>query len=438
MNSKKDRFSRYSKLFFLIIFLVALTVRLMLAVTCKEMPSSDARGYDERAMSIVNGQGFSEGGKPTSLVEPFYSFFLAAIYYIFGHNYMMVRIIQAILGTFVCVIIFLISKEIFDAKVGLISMAIASLNPGFIKSTKHLFTENLYTFLLILAIYFLLKQVKEKGYKNLILLGLTLGVASLTRPVIFYFPLFILLFMSKHLVCQDCSNKRYILTIIVFIFFFILPISPWTLRNWRLHHRFIPVSTNLGKNLYCSYFPKDGKLYGFVTTYQMSEKMKGIDSEVEQSNFLVKETLKFIKNNPIHVLKLEILKIAYFWSPFDWEIIGNGVYNFMYVFILPFFIYGIFSTFKRFNELLPIYLPIIYSFLIALITYGSPRFRLPIEPYLIVLASAGISYFINRFSRKVYPVLLTGGYFFLNLFFYFISPSVKIFVREIFEKIGLW
>ncbi|UCB56950.1 MAG: glycosyltransferase family 39 protein [Candidatus Omnitrophota bacterium] len=429
------------KIIFIIIgiFVIALLPRLLVALHSTQAPLSDAIGYDDWAVNILEGRGFIDGqGQATSWKEPSYPFFLASVYYFFGHNYKAVRVIQAILGALICVAIFFIAGRTFDIKTGFIAALIACFNPSLIKISEYLLTENLFTFLLIAAIFFLLKQMQEQDYKNLIFLGFALGIATLTRSAIILFPLFILLFTGKRLVSRNPDTKIYISSVLILVFSFILTVSPWTLRNWWVHHKFVPVVSRMGLGIYSSFVPKDGKFFGFDASDETTQKSELIHSEVERSSFLVKETLKYIKDNPLQVLKVEILKILYFWSPFDWEIVGYGVYNFMYGFVLPFFILGVFTTFKRFKELLPVYLPIVYTFLISLITYGSPRFRLPVEPYIIIIGASGIMYCIHNFSKKTYAMLLISSCFLLNLLFYFKSYHIKIFVRSVMEKAYLW
>ncbi|MFA5089623.1 MAG: glycosyltransferase family 39 protein [Candidatus Omnitrophota bacterium] len=422
----------------LAVFIIALLARLLVAFYSPEVVVYDIDRYNELALNILEGRGFTLDGRPSTFHEPFYSYFLAAVYYLFGYSYTLARVIQCVIGSVICILIFFISKRLFNLKIAVISASIACLNPGFIKSVKYLMTENIFTLLFLISIFFIIKYTEKRDLKDLIFSGVALGVATLTRSAVFLFPFFIVLLLLKRKPPLVCSIRRNILSAIIFMLCFILPIIPWTLRNWRVYHRFIPICTKGGLAFYISYIPKDGKLYGFITNDSTTEKSKLLGSELEQSNFLFKETLKFIKNNPRRILKLEVLKAAYFWSPFDWEILGCGVYNFMYGFVFPFFIYGIIVAFKRFRELLPVYLPIIYSFLFALVTYGSPRFRLPVEPYIIIIASAGIAYFLTRFSKRIYGILLTGVYLLLNLFLYFYSYQVRLIARSIFEKAHLW
>src|SRR3989338_2675498 len=112
-----------------VIFIVALSLRIFTVITQKEserIPRSDASNYDHLAMNIVSGEGFSEdiNGKviPTARRTPVYPMFLAGIYAVFGHSYIAVKIIQAILGALLCLVIFFIANIIYnDRPIGIIS-----------------------------------------------------------------------------------------------------------------------------------------------------------------------------------------------------------------------------------------------------------------------------------------------------------------------------
>jgi hypothetical protein len=147
-----------------------------------------------------------------------------------------------------------------------------------------------------------------------------------------------------------------------------------------------------GFAFYSSYCPANG-IFGMnaASDDPVVIESNKISSPVMRSNFLAKKTLGFIVNNPQKVLILEFKKILYFWAPFDWEIVGGRWFNFVYVIILPFFALGFILALRHFRKNYPVLLPIIYFQIMTLIFYGSPRFRLPIEPYLFILAITGIS-----------------------------------------------
>lgn len=409
----------------IMIFIVALILRLSIVAGSTEIPSLDAAGYDARANSILNDKIFGEVGRPTAFKEPFYSFFLAGIYYVFGHNFLIVRIIQAILSAFTCVFLFLIGRELFNESIGRLSGLIASLNPSFIKASEHLLTETLFTFILIVAVFYILKVLKNPNSKNSFILGFLLGIGSLTRSVLA--PFTILLCITLFFLLRKRHSLKIIMGNILVIFIcFLAPIIPWTIRNWTVFHEFVPISTNVGINLYSSYFPPKGKLFGFTAVDKNTVHASTLNSEPEQSRFLLYKTLERIKEfTVIQIVKLEILKFTYFWVPLDWEIIGKGRYNIVYGFLLPLFIFGFVSLRNQFKKYIVIYLPIYYHLLMALITYGSPRFRLPVEPYFILFSTSGFFILHEKYSlyRNFLYMLLTGwmltnsiGYIYIETF----------------------
>ncbi len=173
------------------------------------------------------------------------------------------------------------------------------------------------------------------------------------------------------------------------------------IRNCAVFHKFVLVSGNSGLVFYSFYCPGNG-IFGLVAREDdpvIIESLK-IASPVLQSDFLIKKTIEFIITNPKKVFFLELKKILYLWAPFDWEIIGVKWFNLIYVMILPFFALGLLYVFKQFKKSYVILLPIIYFQFMTLIFYGSPRFRLAIDPYIFILAAAGIFTAFNILNKR--------------------------------------
>ena len=383
----------------ILIFLLALIIRLIFALPSTNIPSSDAGWYDRLGLSISNGRGFSnDDGTPHSFCPPFYSFFLAGIYKLFGHSYLMVRAIQSLLGAITCILIYLVANKVCNSSVGLWSAFISAVYPPFIKSAELLLTELFFTFLLLLIILYLLEVRKEIDFKKCAILGSLLGISLLTRPVMLLFPIFM---VPMFIYLKKISFSKMLQKYLIVLLFFGLTVSPWVIRNYRIYHKFVPVSTHGGITLYSSYCPPGG-IFGRVATIDdpVVAESKQIASPVLASNFLTKKTIYFILRNPAKVLRLEFKKMLYFWAPFDWEIIGGRGFNFIYVAALPFFAIGLLFAIRRFKFFYPILLPIGYIQIMSLIFYGSPRFRLPIEPYLFILAVIGVMVAGRYVSRK--------------------------------------
>lgn len=428
-----------TKLAVLIIFIIALLPRIMLAAYSVEEPIYDAKGYDARAVSIWKYRVFGDEGKPTSVKPPLYSFFLALIYRVFGHSYLAVRIMQSFLGALSCVIIYFIALKLINRNVALVSGLLSGINISFIKSSSYLLSEAFSTFLISLLILSLVSLSLSPGFYKRIWVGFLAGLVALTRSeMVFFLPfLYAVGFSISYLI------KRFSLWLFlkdsmqVFIIFFII-ISLWTFRNWRVYHTFIPLTTAAGINLYSSYCPPEGKLFGFTSDDHIVDLSRSIHNEAEESRFLTREALKFIRNNPKKLPRLEFLKFAFFWSVFDWEIIGNGVYNFSFGFMLPFFIWGILAGIRKWQNYFLLYLPILYFQIITLLLYGSPRFRVPCEPFIIIFSSIGIMCFFQKFTKNIFPTILLVFFFMLNLTAYFYSPLVKDYLKCALVKFGLW
>lgn len=432
MSSKK------SKIILLGIFVVSLLLRLVVVFYSPVVLSGDEGAYVEWATFLLKGQGFGSGAdKLTSWKPPGYSFFLALVFFFFGQNYLAVKIIQAVIGSSLCILVFLLGRKIFSESVGLVAAIMLALNLAFIYTPETILSENIFVFLFLLVMLSFVQMWKQPSFRNQIAVGFILGLATLTRAETILFPVFILFAL---LLKERLEKRRFIeagKSFMVILFFFLLCLVPWTMRNYYVHHSFVPVATEGGVTLYASYCPPQGKLFGStpkgITAPQVHE------GEIQMSRYYTKEAIKFIKENPSKLPKLTLLKILFFFSPFEWELTGGkGIYNAMFVFSLPFFILGIYFLRRRMLEFLPLYLPVVYYFLLAIVFQGTPRWRSCVEPYMIVIAAIGIWLFSKKFVKKLIPYMIMAAFLFVNFVMYIYSDSVKDGFRSVLQWVGLW
>lgn len=393
---------RFNKNYYpiVIIFFIALVIRLAYAVKSNEMPSADAVRYDALGLSLAQGKGYVDlNGKPCSFYPPFYPAFLSVVYLIFGHNYLAVRIIQSIIGSFSCVLIWLIAKTLINNKAGIIAGMVSVIYFPFIKSAELLSTELLFTFLLLLVTLFLVKAPKSLEGKKIAVLGVLLGIAVLTKATMLLYILFIvpMFFFWRGKRTFMYAFKKYV----VMFIFFAMSILPWTIRNFIVYHKIVPIATQGGITLYSGYCPPGG-IFGKLAGDEdpIAFEASKISCPAEQSNFLVKQTISFIRKNPAKIPVIELKKILYFWAPFDWEVVGGKWFNVIYVIMAPFFILRFFVVFREFKKFYSILLPIAYFQIVSLVFYGSPRFRLVIEPFLFIFSAAAILELYGLFSSK--------------------------------------
>lgn len=85
------------------LFLIALSVRVIYVLQGYEVPPQDTLDYDEIALNLLRGDGFVArenwfGFELRSWRAPFYPFFLALVYGIFGYHHLAVRLVQCVVG----------------------------------------------------------------------------------------------------------------------------------------------------------------------------------------------------------------------------------------------------------------------------------------------------------------------------------------------------
>lgn len=419
-----------------VIFLLALFLRLIAIIS---LPAqfhailADAAEYDKIATNLLAGKGFTldaQSAKPTTFRLPLYPMFLASIYFLFGHSYFAVRVIQAILGALLCVIIFYIARKIFNQKIALLSAFIMAIYQPAIFSVyfggpAFLLSENLFNFLLSILILFLVNNLfLSFRLKDCFISGLILGLLVLTRPIFALFPLFfgcLVLYVNR---------PRFILAIkksLVILIGFILVILPWAIRNYFVYHAFMPLSTQGGMNLLLgnnAYVRGGGFSEGGLESLVREEDraLLGKMSEVQKDKLYRKYVKEFFLKNYPRLPKIFLKKLLVQWDPFLTDYFSprrERKYNPWYAIVLIFSLFGMVKAIK--SKLNPrtalLFLLFLYTSVIAMVFAGDPRFRYPVEPYLVIFASAGIFTIYDYFRNKLYFYLVTGSVIGINLFF---------------------
>ena len=102
----------------LLIFAVALIVRLIHVWQLRPTPFfdvllGDANGYDKWAVRLASGDWI---GSDVFYQAPLYPYFLGIVYAIFGRDLLIVRIIQALVGSASCVLLGLACTRLFSPR----------------------------------------------------------------------------------------------------------------------------------------------------------------------------------------------------------------------------------------------------------------------------------------------------------------------------------
>ena len=138
-------------------------------------------------------------------------------------------------------------------------------------------------------------------------------------------------------------------------------------------------------------------------------RIRAIPDEVEQQKAFMAEARRYILDHPGAFVRMMGMKFLRFWNVVPNADSYQGL-AFKLISALTFgpilllAIAAAFGRFAPFGRLLPIYLLIAFFTLIHIVTIASLRYRLPLEPFLIVMAAEPLRR-VLEFAR----VCLPGG-----------------------------
>jgi hypothetical protein len=282
----------------LIVLAAGLFIRIILILANERVPVSDEYEYDQLAQSIVNQGSYAVVGVPTAYRPVGYPAFLGITYFLFGHEPLFPKVIQALLDTLTAYLLFLIGKMQSERIGFLASLLWSSFVPA-ILFVNLLLAETLTVFLLVLSLLIFLKSDGSTVIRNLILFGLVSGIMILVKPSILLFPLLLLLLSPKMAIPPRYAIVAFAAMLVV--------VLPWMLRNLAVLETF-SISTNGGMNLYVGNNPEATGAY--LGTFPPELADPSMD-EVARSRKATALAMKFIAAQPGTFLVNGVKKLAH-------------------------------------------------------------------------------------------------------------------------------
>lgn len=424
------RFLKDEKFLLISLFFAALSLRAISAIFANNVLAGDAADYSQLAVRIVEGKPFHSNFPLgfTAARTPLYPWFIAVIYFLTNRSVLAVKLAQAILGAFSCIVFFVVAKKLFnDKRISFGTGLGCAIYPPLITVSSTLISENLYIFLLALAIMYILKAYDKPKLKNYLLTGLTIGLLALTKPVILAFVPFLCLWLflfSRENRLTNLKNLTIVLAMMA------LTIMPWTIRNYIVLKGFIPLSTGGSVTFYMfnneETLAKISDPVMYVSKAPLSDKQKGeisLLSEPKKDQYLYRLGWKFAFENPTDFFKIRLISLNRFWhlwpetpesykayylkeganrNPFLDKFAGSYLLYFakiIYHFIYDLFFVGMFVAFFRSfgtkEEFSKLFLPILFilSMSLLFLVAGSDRYRVPLDPLVFMLGLRGLFLF---------------------------------------------
>lgn len=364
-------------------------------------PRGDAATYNDYAIAILETPDYLTNYE--SKRPPVYPTVIAIVYQIVGiNNYFAMKILNGIFIAFACVITYLIGREVFNsAIISLFSALWCATYSHFLFISSTLLRESLLILLIVSISYITIKYIKSSQNKYLYYLILLMGILVHTDPkflALIPVPIIAMMFTSP-----DGSLKKYKITKDLFIYFglIVLLLVPWTVRNYWVYDRFVLLTPHLGSKLALDPPRLVEKYYEDVDRADLFNKQ-----------YSIKEKIGF-KLNAVPFQFLDFWRFARFsgeYRPFpdvryekQWSDAHNISLTIQFGLLLPMFLYGLKQLLeKKNNYLLMLILPILTLNIIHVIQHAKPRYRIPIEPLIFLIAFFGISELWNRYKPNKY------------------------------------
>lgn len=423
-------------LFLAFIFFLALLICVLYNITVAYgyTPSRDASQYQQLGFNLNYEHRFgldptTSPHLPTVNRAPLWPMLIGFLSLLVGRNDFFVRLFLCVLDAGTCVLIALFVRDLFDVRIALLGGILAACYPGLYTYTGWLYSEALYTFLLF-SLCYTLYRLQTSSQKNrlstFVLAGLLLGAISLVRPSGL---LFLGLSLCWLLVMgwQKIFSWRYIVRgALTMTFCALILIAPWTIRNASVAHSFVPISTGDGTVLLGAYNDTISQRPFYDATWinplrsspQLAESFHpghcAAACEVQREAAFKNVALHWIQAHFDCLPSLLIAHVVNMWWPviheadapidhFPHRLSSQIMINLMRIFSIPVFLLaltGLFFMRNRWRELLFLYLVLLSTIGQCLIFYGVARFRAPIEPILIILATATLAKLWQLFIRK--------------------------------------
>jgi tetratricopeptide (TPR) repeat protein len=393
--------------------------------------SVDSKEFDAFAQHISEGNLFH---KDAIYLSPFYPFFLAAIYSVFGHSHVAVIWIQGFLDIVNCLLIFYVSSRTFNRPVGIIASVLYSFYGLTIFYTGILLEPTANLFFLLLFLSAMVYGEKRENMMVFLAAGIALAIVFSARPNIILF--FILLpawffFRLKRRLGIAGAAKGCLL----FCTGFLLVLSGMAYRSHAVSGKFTPFSVQGGFNFYIGNNPEGNGIFisphGIATTAvtQIRESIRYAEKETgraltphEASGYWQRKGTDFIVNHSASAIALWVKKTVLFWRHEEPAL--NINYGFSRQFIpvmrLPLVSFGLISPLALIGIALVLKRRDDASLLLLFITaytasvvlfFVSDRYRLPAVPCLVIMAAYAIwslKQMVVKGERKPLGVILTA------------------------------
>lgn len=379
------------------------------------------------AAAIASGRGFSSplpkiSTGPTAWLTPIYPYLLAGIFSLTGiftyKSLLIIRILDIAFSALTCWPIRTAGTIAFGKRVGIASALLWAILPDAVFYPVVWVWDTALAGLCMAALF--AATLKIRGSRRLsswIAYGALWAFGALVNPALISVLPFLALWAIWPLRKEASHAIKLALAASVI---FLAGITPWTVRNYVVFHKFIPFRSNFGLELWLSNSPEVPDTWaGFLhPTEDAKEAAKFVRmTEIPYMEEKQSEAFAFMRTHPRDTMRFFFRRFADNWlgiwdAPRDmWRFMPPSmrltlVWNCL--FSLLSFVGAFFAYRARSETALPYGAVMLIFPVVFYVTHTSGRYRYPMDPIMGILTVFAIAYPLSQLSKHHFAKLYSA------------------------------
>lgn len=398
---------------FVLVFALALMIRVTYNLTIARdyVPLHDAAKYDALGRHLLQWHCYClyAPAHPTTSRSPLYPMFLAAVYLVSGYNSLHARLALSVVGSLTCVFTAAIARDLGGWRAGLLAGLIAATYPQLFIWDAFMYSESFAICLFTACCLVAMRVVRRPTGWNWLLAGALLGLVALARPNGIYAWIAVVAWVLVAVGARMMTLRQAVAGVALFTLGCVALLAPWTIRNaGATGGAFVPLTTGSGAVIAGAYndgaytFPGyQGSWVNAVLVPSEAPVLKAFPEdcwgpcEVRLNDAGTRLGLRWFSTHVPDMPMMLAYRMQQLWTPASppGEAGMPTAQSFAVVYptlVLVLAAVGAVALARRWRDTL---VPALFAATViggALVFYGSPRMRSPMEPLLVVAATGGI------------------------------------------------
>ena len=380
----------------------------------------DDQAYARLARNIALTGAYPDvGGHATAYRPPGFSYLLGAVYALAGGGHARVvaaRLVQAVLGVVIVALLGAVARRLFGRREALCTMAVAAVYVPLVAAGTSLLAEPLTIALELGALLAVLAWRRQERLRWVVAAGVLGGLLTLTRSNAF---VVVVALAVGAWTATPRLRAGALKPAAVLVATAAAVVAPWTVRNAVVLHSFIPVSDEVGGTVAGTYNPVSAgdraapafwHLLSEIPEYQAATRPLAAGPEPAFQSELTRLAVRYAVHHPLYPAEVGVYNTLRLFGLNDLAlseytaraagisspgVAAAGVYSFWAVSALA--LAAVAS--RRIRARVPGFAWLAGGLLLVSIVFvnsEAPRLRLPVDPFVLLLAGAALAWISRR------------------------------------------